>query len=71
MNGATGTVKIAFIVEKDGKMSSFDIEQDIGFGTGGEAVNVLKRVKKTWSPGIYRGVPVRVSYTLPIRLNMR
>lgn len=50
-------------------MDNLKVEQDLGYGTGEEAIRVLKRAKK-WSPGIMRGVPVRVQYSIPIRLDM-
>lgn len=64
-----GTLRISFIVEKDGSLTSFKILQDLGYGTGTEAVNVLKTAPK-WRPGIQNGRPVRVMFTLPIRLNV-
>lgn len=67
-NEAKGLVQINFVVEKDGTLSSFEVKRDIGFGTGEEAIRLLQKAKK-WSPGIQNGIPVRVSYTLPIRLS--
>lgn len=67
-NGANGLVQISFVVEKDGSLSSFVINRDIGFGTGDEAIRLLRKAKN-WSPGIQNGIPVRVSFSLPIRLN--
>lgn len=65
----SGRVVVTFIVEKDGSLSDFKIVRDLGFGTGEEAVRVIKESKK-WSPGIQNGKPVRVQYTLPIVLNL-
>ncbi|SKB93623.1 TonB protein C-terminal [Sphingobacterium nematocida] len=64
-----GQVTISFVVEKDGKTSSYKIIDDLGYGTGNAGVAVLKKAKD-WSPGYERGIPVRVAYTLPIRLNL-
>lgn len=67
-NGTTGLVQVSFVVEKDGSLSSFEVKRDLGFGTGEQAINLLKRANK-WHPGIQNGIPVRVAYTLPIRLS--
>jgi len=67
-NGAKGIIQVSFVVEKDGSLSSFDVKRDMGFGTGDAAIKLLRKAKK-WSPGIQNGLPVRVAYTLPIRLS--
>ncbi|HLS37262.1 MAG TPA: energy transducer TonB [Sphingobacterium bovisgrunnientis] len=64
-----GTVKVSFVIDQEGKMVDMKIDEDLGFGTGDAAINVLKRAKK-WTPGYMRGVPVRVAYSLPIRLDL-
>lgn len=64
-----GQVTINFVVEKDGKVSNYKILNDLGYGTGKAGLEVLKRASD-WAPGYMRGVPVRVAYTLPIRLNL-
>lgn len=65
--GVNGTIEISFVVERDGSLSDIRILRDLKHGTGEEAVRVLKKAAK-WSPGIQNGRPVRVAYTLPIRL---
>ncbi|MFC7523022.1 TonB family protein [Parapedobacter sp. GCM10030251] len=67
--GVQGTVQLQFVVDRDGTVTDIQITRDLGHGTGEEAVNVLKKAPK-WTPGYQRGVPVRVSYALPIRLNL-
>ena len=62
-----GKVYITFIVEKDGSLSDIKNIRDIGFGTGDEAIRVLKICPK-WIPGKMNGVPVRVMYSLPITI---
>lgn len=64
-----GTVKVSFVIDQQGKMVDMKIDEDLGYGTGDAAINVLRRAKK-WTPGYMRGVPVRVAYSLPIRLDM-
>jgi len=67
-NNVKGLIQIKFVVEEDGSLSSFEVLRDMGFGTGQEAVKLLQRAKK-WNPGVQNGRPVRVAFTLPIRLS--
>ena len=65
-----GKVWIQFVVEKDGSLSNMKVVRDLGYGTGEEAVRVLKNAKK-WKSGAQNGKPVRVHYTLPIDINIK
>ncbi len=56
-----------FVVEKDGSLSDIQIVRDLGYGTGKEAIRVLRLTEK-WKPGLQNGKPVRVRYTLPINV---
>ena len=67
--GIKGTLMISFVVEKDGSLSDFVIDEDIDYGTGEAAIEMLKRSPK-WTPGIQGGRKVRVGYVLPIRLDL-
>jgi hypothetical protein len=62
-----GKVYITFIIDKDGSLSDFKILRDIGYGTGDEAIRVLKLSPK-WTPGKIDGNPVKVMYSLPITI---
>lgn len=68
--GVNGKVILSFIVERDGSLTNINIVRDLGFGTGSEAVRILKKSPK-WKPGIQNGRPVRVSYSLPINLQIK
>lgn len=57
----------AFNVDTDGKIIDIKIVKDLGFGTGEEAIRVLKK-SPNWIPGIYRGIPAKTKYTLPITI---
>lgn len=65
----SGTVLISFVVDTTGTPVDFDIVNDLGYGSGTAGVNILKRMKQ-WTPGYERGVPDRVKYTVPIRMNI-
>ncbi|MGE8429832.1 MAG: energy transducer TonB [Sphingobacterium sp.] len=69
-HSVNGIIEVAFVVEKDGSLSHFDVKKDLGYGTKEATLELLKSAKK-WRPGIMNGRPVRVAYTLPIRLNLK
>jgi len=64
-----GTITVSFVVERNGELTDVKVLKDLSYGTGQAAINLLKRAKK-WNPGIQNGRPVRVAYTLPIRLDL-
>jgi hypothetical protein len=63
-----GKIYMTFIIEKDGSLSDIKILRDIGYGTGAEAIRVLKTSPK-WTPGIQNNKQVRVLYSIPISVN--
>ena len=65
--GLAGKVYVTFVVEKDGSLTDIKVVRDIGFGTGIEAIRVLKSCPK-WNPGEQNGKKVRVLYSLPITI---
>ena len=64
-NGIQGNVVIKFVVEKDGKLSNFQVIQSPDKTLTDAAVQVIQRSPK-WKPGKQRNKPVRVTYTLPV-----
>ena len=66
----TGKVYLTFIIEADGNLSNFKVLRDIGYGTGEEAVRVLKSSPK-WNPGTINDEPVRTLYSLPISIQAK
>ena len=62
-----GKIFIQFVVEKDGSLTDIKVMRDLGYGTGAEAIRVLKKSPK-WKPGIQNGRAVRVLYSLPISI---
>jgi len=58
-------VLVSFIVEKDGSLTNIKLLRDSGYGTGKEAVRVIKSSPK-WKPGFQNGKAVRVEYSVPI-----
>lgn len=66
-SGLKGKVFVSFVVEKDGSLTDIKVLRDIGYGTGKEAIRVLKSCPK-WTPGEQNGKKVRVLYSLPISI---
>lgn len=66
-DGLNGKVFVTFVVEKDGSLTDIKVIRDIGFGTGKEAMRVLKASPR-WNPGEQNGKKVRVQYSLPITI---
>lgn len=64
----SGKVIITFVVEKDGTMSDIKVVRDVGYGTGKEAIRVVKSCKTRWAPGEQNGKPARMQYVLPITI---
>ena len=65
--GLKGKVFVTFVVEKDGSLTDIKVLRDIGYGTGKEAIRVLKSCPR-WNPGEQNGKKVRVLYSLPISI---
>ena len=65
-----GRVFVEFVVEKDGSLTDIKVIRDLGFGTGAEAIRMLKNAPK-WKPGVQNGKTIRVRYSLPIMLDIR
>jgi len=64
-----GTVILSFIVEKDGKIEKIKVLSPVYDEIDQEAIRALKRAPK-WNPGLAYGIPVRVSYTLPVKFKL-
>jgi len=64
-NGIRGTVIILFIVERDGSVSNVKVVKSVNPLLDAEAVKAIESSPK-WSPGIQRGEPVRVRFSIPL-----
>jgi len=72
-NGIEGTVVVQFVVNSDGTITNVKTLRDIGGGCGDEAERLvagMNDLPERWTPGMQRGKPVRVMYTLPIRFKL-
>lgn len=60
-----GRIFVTFIIEADGSVTNAKVLRGIGGGCDEEALRVVNAMPK-WKPGMQKGKPVRVNYTLPI-----
>ena len=60
----SGTVKVVYVIEKNGVASNFKITKPLAGGCNEETIRLLKKI--VWNPGIKNGKPVRTlsNYTL-------
>jgi periplasmic protein TonB len=63
-----GKVFITFVVEKDGSMTDIKVLRDAGYGTGKEAIRVIKSCNIKWNPGEQNGKKARMQFSMPISL---
>ena len=62
-------VVVQFKIGTDGKIFDTVVITDIGQGCGDEAARVVRSMPN-WIPGMQRGKPVNVLYTLPVRFKL-
>jgi hypothetical protein len=70
VTGLSGTIIVSFIIDEAGSLTDIKVVKDLGYGTGEEAIRVLK-LSPLWQPATQRGVPVRCSYSIPIKINSK
>ncbi len=64
-NGIQGKVYVTFVVGKDGSISNAVVARGVDPSLDKEALRVVNAMPK-WKPGMQRGKPVNVSFTVPI-----
>ncbi len=65
-NGYEGTVKVTFVVNSDGSLSNFVIQNSVGGGCDEEVLRVIRAMPK-WTPGVKNGQKVAAYCTLPMK----
>jgi TonB family protein len=68
--GSQGKVFVTFVVNNDGSVSNAKIARGVDTSLDAEALRVVSTLPK-WKPGKQRGVPVRVSYTVPVSFKLQ
>jgi len=69
-NGIGGRVSCTFVVNTDGSISNVQVIRPIDPSLDKEAVRVLQSMPK-WKPGMQRGKPVRVKFSVPVRFKLQ
>jgi len=67
--GIQGSILCGFVIEKDGSINIVEVVRPLQHWFDAEAIRVIKRMPK-WTPGKKNGKPVRVYYTLPVRVRL-
>ena len=67
--GVKGRCVVEFVVEKDGSLSDIKIVRSLHKDCDAEAIRVLQTMPR-WKPGMERGKPVRVKYTVPVEFRL-
>jgi len=67
--GIQGTVYIRFVVSEDGSVADVKIEKGVDQTLDDKVLQVVKNLPK-WRPGKQRGMPVKVSYEIPVRFRI-
>lgn len=67
--GISGTVTVAFVVEKDGSITDIRLLRGVGAGLDEQVINAIREMPK-WTPGWYKGHLVRASYNLPVTFKL-
>ena len=72
MDEISGTVLIAFVVDKHGNMSDAKLKEGVHPSLNSEAFRVIQNILDTkWFPAIQNGVPVTIEYFLPVKFNLK
>ena len=69
-NGIQGRVICQFVVNRDGSIVDVEVVRSVDPSLDREAIRVIKSMPK-WNPGMQRGKPVRVKYTLPVNFRLQ
>lgn len=65
-----GTVYVAFVIDKQGRVSTPKILRGIGSGCDEEVLRMLSSMP-AWQPGTKNGKPVMVQYNLPVKFSLK
>lgn len=69
-NEIQGKVKLSFVIEKDGSISSVQVTNSVHDALDNEAQRVVMKMPK-WNPATEDGEPVRCYFALPIQFRLQ
>ena len=68
--GIEGTIMVRFIIERDGRITGVQYNDNIGGGCGKEAARLVQKMPR-FEPGLnQKGEEARVTYNLPIKFKL-
>ncbi|XZF16575.1 TonB family protein [Chitinophagaceae bacterium MMS25-I14] len=67
--GRQGVVAVRFTIDENGVPGDFDVVKSVSPGCNMEVLRVLTSMP-AWSPGIYKGKPIKVYYTIPFTFRL-
>ena len=68
-DGASGTVRVYFIVEKDGTLTDVKVPDSVHKALDAEAIRLVKAMPK-WTPAQLKGKAVRSKMVLPVQFRL-
>ena len=69
-DGASGTVRVHFIVEKDGTLTDVKVPDSVHPALDAEAIRLVKAMPK-WTPAKVKGKAVRSKMMLPVQFRLK
>ena len=69
-NGTQGRVIVQFVVNRDGSIVDAKVVRSVDPYLDKEALRVINTMPK-WKPGMQRGKPVRVKFTVPVMFRLQ
>ncbi|TGE27330.1 energy transducer TonB [Hymenobacter metallicola] len=70
-SGVSGTVQVAFTIDKAGKCSNYHVSQGIGAGCDEEALRIVQALANGWIPAQLAGQPVAVECEFPVKFGLQ
>jgi len=68
-NNVTGKVVVSFMIHEDGNTSDFKVESALEFGCDELSLEIARNIVK-WTPGIYKGNPVKVKNIITVNFQL-
>ena len=69
-DGASGTVRVHFIVEKDGTLTDVKVPDSVHPALDAEGIRLVKAMPK-WTPAKIKGKAVRSKMMLPVQFRLK
>ncbi|MBM3435549.1 MAG: TonB family protein, partial [Bacteroidetes bacterium] len=70
VNGITGTVYIAFIINQEGAVSDVKVIRSANPLLDNEAMRVIQLTSGKWKPGLQKGKAVKVQMVIPVKFKL-